>query len=372
MRNREFDLVKWAIWAVILGGLVWGVFFANQGLQAVFDGIHSGTILMLGAIGLTLTYKILNFANFSHGDILLFGAYIAFSVDWLLTGWLPQLIPALADDVFALQWTAIVIAMAVGVFGAVGLSLLIDRVLYRRMRRSAAVVLVIASFGMALFVRNLVQAIWGTGNRRYDMLVSIPRGYGFGDIDFNGSFEFFDLGTRQLDALLRNPEFQHAFALKLNLMDLVTLVTAFSLAVLLHVFLKYTRTGKAMRAMSDNPDLARVSGINTERMIGWTWAIGAGLAALAGVFMGLNFAVIEPNMGAKTLLPMFAAVILGGIGSPYGAMLGAVVIGVAQTLLVAPVTSISSQYKPGIAFVLMIVMLLVRPQGLLGEAERKG
>lgn len=372
MQARQFDWVKWSIWGVIAAGLIWGLFFADKGLQAIFDGVHSGSILLLGAVGLTLTYKILNFANFAHGDILIFGAYVAFSLDWWLTKALPSLFPDLGADKAALQWVAISLALVGGVMGAMALAWLIDRVLYRRMRHSAPVVLVIATFGMALFVRNLVQAMWGVGNRRYDMLVSTPQVYGFGDVNLDGAQEFFSLATRPWNELIRTPDFHYSFALSLNLMDIVTLAVAFCLAILLHVFLKYGRTGKAMRAMSDNVDLARVSGINTERMVAWTWAIGSGMAAIAGVFMGLNFAVIEPNTGAKTLLPMFAAVILGGIGSPYGAMLGALVIGVAQTLLVAPVTAISSQYKPGIAFVLMILMLLVRPQGLLGEAGRKG
>lgn len=372
MINKRQDVVKWVIWGVLAVGLVWGLFFANNGLQAVFDGIHLGSILMLGAIGLTLTYKILNFANFSHGDILIFGAYTTFSADWLLTSELPRWFPALENNLFQLQWLAIILSILIGIVGAILLSLLIDHILYRHMRRSAPVVLVIASFGVALFVRNLVQALWGVGNRRYDMRVSLPQIYGFGDANGDGVQEFFSVASRQWNTLLRNEDFHYTFALSLNLMDIVTLVAAFGLVVLLHLFLKFTKTGKAMRAMSDNSDLALVSGVNTERMVRWTWTLGAGLAAIAGVFMGLNFAVITPNTGAQVLLPLFAAVILGGIGSPYGAMLGGMVIGIAQTLLVAPVTSISSQYKPGIAFVLMILMLLVRPEGLLGEAQRKG
>jgi branched-chain amino acid transport system permease protein/neutral amino acid transport system permease protein len=196
---------------------------------------------------------------------------------------------------------------------------------------------------MALFLRNLVQAIWGVGNRSYAMRIRPPH--------------FVDLGL---------------FEIRITTIQVVTVIVAVVLVTLLHFFLKYTKTGKAMRAMADNMDLARVTGINTERMIRWTWAIGAGLAAISGVFMGINFGIITPNTGALVLLPLFAAVILGGIGSPYGAMLGALVIGIAQNVLVAPVTSVNSQYKPGIAFVLMIIMLLVRPQGLLGEEERQG
>ena len=345
MKYQQSDPVKWIIWGLIVVGLIWSLFFVKNGPQFVANGVRLGSILMLGAIGLSLTYKILNFANFAHGDILIFGAYGAFSLDWLFVDVLPRLIPTLgeADHAALLRWIALGLATVGGAAFAVVLSLLIDKVLYRRMRRSAAVVLVIASFGMALFVRNLVQAVWGVGNRSFAMRIRPPM--------------LLDVGIGTI---------------KLTTIHLVTIAVSLTLVVLMHLFLKYTKTGKAMRAMSDNSDLARVSGINTEHMIRWTWAIGSALSAVAGVFIGINFGIITPNTGNLVLLPLFSAVILGGIGSPYGAMLGALVIGIAQTVLVAPVTSISSQYKPGVAFLLMIIMLLVRPQGLLGEEERRG
>jgi branched-chain amino acid transport system permease protein/neutral amino acid transport system permease protein len=337
------DPVKWILWAIIAVGVVWGLFFVNDGPQFVLNGVRLGAILMLGAIGLSLTFKILNFANFSHGDLLIFGAYVAMSADFFLVDWLPRIFPALGDNGELLRWIAIGIAIVIGAVGGVLLAVLIDRVLYSRMRRSAAVVLVIASFGMALFIRALIQAIWGVSNQRYAMRIRPP--------------VTFDVGIGEV---------------KITTIQLVTVIVAFALVILLHLFLKYTRIGKAMRAMSDNADLAKASGVNTEAMVRWTWALGAGLASIGGVFMGLNFGIINPNTGLQVLLPLFAAVILGGIGSPYGAMLGALVIGFAQNILVAPVTSINSSYKPGIAFLIMILMLLVRPQGLLGEPERKG
>ncbi len=244
--------------------------------------------------------------------------------------------------------------------------------LYRRLRRSAAVTLVIASFGMALFIRALVQAIWGVGNRAYAMRITPPTVYAFGDIDRDGRFDVFVGSIGELIQVAGTRDLTHVVTLKMTTIQWVTLIVSLALVTLLHLFLKYTKTGKAMRAMADNMDLARVSGINTERMIKWVWAIGAGLAAIAGVFIGLNWGIITPNTGALVLLSLFAAVILGGIGSPYGAMLGALVIGIAQNVLVAPVTSVNSQYKPAIAFLLMIAMLLIRPQGLLGEAGRRG
>ncbi len=374
MKPKRRDPVKLAIWAVIVFGLIWSLFFVQNGPQFVLNGIRFGSILMLGAIGLTLTYRILNFANFSHGDILIFGAYVAFSVDWWLVGALPTWFPQLADPAQKdlVRWIAIALAMVAGAIAAILLAITIDRVLYRRLRRSAAVVLVIASFGMALFLRALVQAIWGVGNRAYAMRTRLPTFYAFGDINGDGRFDFFVGTRRELTELAGTTDFSNFTVITMTTVQWVTIIVSLVLVTLLHLFLKYTKTGKAMRAMADNIDLARVSGINTERMIRWTWAIGAGLAAIAGVFIGLNWGIITPNTGALVLLSLFAAVILGGIGSPYGAMLGALVIGIAQNVLVAPVTSINSQYKPAIAFLLMIIMLLVRPQGLLGEAERRG
>jgi len=337
------DPVKWSLWGILGVGLIWGLFFVNNGPQFVLSGLRFGSILMLGGIGLSLTFKILNFANFSHGDLLIFGAYIALSADFFFVGWLPQVFPALAENGELLRWIAIGLAIVVGAAGGVLMALLIDRVIYRRMRGSAAVVLIIASFGMALFLRALVQAVWGVSNQRYAMMIRPPM--------------IWDLGFAEV---------------RVTTIQLVTMAVAFALVILLHLFLKYTRVGKAMRAMADNADLAKASGINTEAMVRWTWAIGAGMASVGGVFMGLNFGIINPNTGLQVLLPLFAAVILGGLGNPYGAMLGALVVGFAQNILVAPVTAINSSYKPGIAFLIMILMLIVRPQGLLGEPERKG
>jgi len=392
--KKQRDPIKIVLWSIIALTLIWGLFFVKAGIFSgpliILNGIRFGAILMLGAIGLTLTYKILNFANFAHGDLMMFGAFVAFSIDWMLVDILPQLMPALGDpaQADALRWIAIVLATVVGVVITIGLALFVDRVLYRRMRRSAAVVLVIASFGMALFIRALIQAIWGVGNRAYAMFIKPP-------------MVFFD---------------DTPFRITITPVQIVTVISAIVLIILVHLFLKFTKTGKAMRAMSDNIDLARVTGINTERMIQWTWALGAGLAAIAGVFFGLNLGTITPNSGQLILLSLFAAVILGGVGSPYGAMVGGLVIGIAQNILLAPVKLIdisafrftipltditlfdlsnltihwaigawtiidinsetfvrlTAQYKPAVAFLLMILMLLIRPQGLLGKPERRG
>ena len=137
--------------------------------------------------------------------------------------------------------------------------------------------------------------------------------------------------------------------------------------VALHLFLSRTRLGKAMRAVSDDPDLARVSGINVEQVVRWTWIIGAGLAAAGGVFIGIQTKV-HPSMGWDLLLPLFAAAVLGGIGRPYGAVAGGLAIGLCQELATYPWFSddpfISPGYKPAVAFSVMVIMLIWRPTGL--------
>lgn len=308
---------------VVVLGILWVLFFVRNGAQYVVNGMRYGSILMLGAIGLTLTYRIMNFANFAHGDLITWGAYITWTFKVMLG--LPLFVSALLAVVIT-PW----------------ISIAIDRLVYRRLRKSAAAISIMASFGIALILRSLVQAIWGVRIKNYGLFVRPGQLYEFGVIKF-----------------------------RLSEMELLTMIVALLLVVLLHLFLKYTRMGKAMRATSDNIDLARTTGINTERVITWTWGIGTGLAVVAGVFLGIDSALTH-LMGLFLLIQLFAATVLGGIGSPYGAMLGGLIVGLAQNIMVVPVTAIASQYKPAIAFVMMVIMLLIRPQGLLGRPERRG
>ena len=142
------------------------------------------------------------------------------------------------------------------------------------------------------------------------------------------------------------------------------MIVAVALSVMLYLFLRYTKIGKAMRATSDNSSLARVTGINTERVILWTWVIGVSLAAIAGALAGIENKFITPELGWQMLLSIFAAVILGGLGNPYGAIAGGLVVGISEEVSTA---FISTGYKPAVAFVILILMLLIRPTGLLGR-----
>ncbi len=279
-------------------------------LQLLIYGIVLGSILSLGAIGVSLTFGILRFANFSHGDLMTLGAYFAFTAVTALN--LPL-------------WLSLVIASGATVLSA----LIIDQLVYRHLRRQPPVILLISAFGIASILRSLVQLIWGPNNQTYVAGIQLP-------IQFWG--------------------------LRIKPDQIVIIVGALVLMVALHLFLQRTRIGKAMRAMADNVDLARISGIDTERVVIWTWLIGAVTACAAGVFLGLDTR-LHPTMGWRLLLPVFAAAILGGIGKIYGAIAGGLVIGISQefsTLFISPA------YKSAVAFAIMVVMLIVRPTGLFG------
>ncbi len=282
----------------------------------LIPGLVLGSIYALGAIGVSLLFGILRFAHFAHGDVMTLGAYLALTIV-LGLGW-----PAMAALPFAMLATG---AIAVG----------IDRAFYRPFRKGATIITVIASFGVTLMVRSLVQLFWGVEITSYVTGIQRP-------------MVFFDT--------LRIAE-RHIYIVG----GAVLLVMA------LHLFLTRTRTGKAMRAMSDDPDLARVTGIDTGKVIVWTWLIGAGLAAAGGVFLGMD-TQLNPNMGWNLLLPVFAAAILGGIGRPYGAIAGGMVIGLAEELSAYPWIGteplLSPGYKTAVAFALMVAMLIWRPSGL--------
>ena len=279
-------------------------------LQLIVYGVVQGGIITLGAVGVSLLFGILRFAHFAHGDLMTVGAYAAL---------------AFVGGFGISVWLAFPFAIVIGV----GVALLVDQLVYRRLRRTAPVILLIASVGVALILRSLVQLIWGVDTQVFQQGIQFPLTF---------------------------------FGLRIKPDQIYILIGAVCLVVLLHVFLQYTKLGKAMRAMADDPDLARVSGIDTERVILWTWAIGAALAVAAGIFLGLDTR-LQPSMGWHLLLPVFAAAILGGIGKPYGAIAGGMTVGIAaevSTLFIQP------SYKPAVAFALMVIMLIVRPTGLFG------
>ncbi len=279
-------------------------------VQLLIYGIVLGSILALGAIGVSLVFGILRFAHFAHGDLMTLGAFFAFSF------YVGLALPMPVAFVFACAATALT-------------AVVIDALVYRRLRRTSPVILLISSFGMALILRSLVQLIWGPSNQVYDPGIQFP---------------------------------YLIWGLRIKPDQVTIIVGALVLVTGLHLFLQRTRIGKAMRAMADNIDLARIVGIDTERVVIWTWLIAGAMAAAAGIFLAIDTR-LHPIMGWRLLLPVFAAAIVGGIGRPYGAIAGGLVIGIAQefsTLVLSP------SYKTAVAFGLMVVVLIVRPTGLFG------
>jgi branched-chain amino acid transport system permease protein len=275
-----------------------------------------GSIYALGAVGISMIFGILRFAHFAHGDLMTVGAYGTLTAVWLMP--LPPLL-----------------LLPFGVALAVAAALAVDRWFYKPLRKLPTIYTVISSFGVALIFRSLAQLAWGADNQVYVRGVTPP-------------LILFD--TLRVSLL-------HAQAIALTAL----------IAIALHVFLSHSRTGRSMRAVADDPELASVSGLDTERVVRWTWIIGASLAAIAGVFAGLDTDV-HPNLGWNLLLPMFAATILGGIGKPMGAMAGGLIIGLAEELStynwIGDASLIPPSYKTAVGFLIMVGLLIFRPQGL--------
>ena len=302
-------------------------------LQVIADGLIVGSVISLGAIGLTITFSILRFSNFGHGELLAWGAYIALSaLAWFAAAGGTE---ASRFAPFSFGWP-LVFALLVAMACTAALALALDAALFKRLRSQGAITLVIASFGAALATRNLLFYFYG----------GIPQYYS-ADLQIAVAL----LPRSVMGGLRVTPD--QLFVLVLT----VVTVTA------LHLFLSRSTLGRAMRATSHNPQLARISGIDPERVMRATWVIGAMLAALAGVFAGLTVQ-LRPTMGLDLLLPLFAAAILGGIGSVWGAVIGGLIVGLAESFAVM---WIGAEYRSAAAFAVLIVILLVRPTGLFGE-----
>jgi branched-subunit amino acid ABC-type transport system permease component len=275
-----------------------------------------GSIYALGAVGISMIFGILRFSHFAHGDVMTLGAYGTLTAVWV-TGLHPLL------------------ALPAGIALSIAVVLAADRWCYRPLRSVPTIYTVISSFGVALIIRSLAQIVWGADNHVFIRGVTPP-------------VVLFD-------------------TIRLSLLHAEAIVIVAVIAVALHLFLSRSRLGRSMRAVADEPELAAVAGLDTKRVIRWTWIIGASLAATAGVISGLD-TDIHPNMGWNLILPMFAATILGGIGKPMGALAGGLLIGLAEELStynwIGEDALVSPSYKTAVAFMIMVVLLIVRPQGL--------
>ncbi len=317
----------------------------------LWNGTVDGLIIGLAGVGLSMTYSILRFANFSHGDLITVGAFsgwtTAYVIGGLGTASFSSLILLRQDrgappgqlemHIFGSP-LAIMLGLVTAAVVTILVALAIDRIVYRRMRTAGGIPLLIASVGVALFVRYLIAFIYGERRR----------------------------------GLTATPEVQHALIFWTDSIsaervhELTLVICAVGLMIGVHLLLQRTKLGKSMRAMADNRDLALVTGIPTERVILTTWVVGAGLTGIAGFLIGLESGLFGFNDGWFLLLLIFAAVILGGIGSIYGAIAGGLVIGL--------VTNVSLIWLPSdlttvAAFLLMILILVFRPSGLFSGVD---
>lgn len=290
-------------------------------LQLVANGLVTGSVIALAAVGVSIVYGILRLVNFAYGDLMAFGALAAYGFNG------PLGVPLVPAAVLGMLLTA-------------ALSLALDVVLWRplRARRAGFMSLFLASIGLALVLRQAL--LFGYGPQ--------PQAY---RID---PYKVYVLGS-----------------VRLSEAQLVTIVAAAVLIAALGFFLARTTLGRTMRALADDRELAAIAGVDVGRAIAFTWVLSGSLAGVAGVLAGLVQTTFDPNFGFTLLLPTFAAVVLGGIGSAYGALLGGLVLGLAMELSTWPSLAggVDPVYKPVVAFLVLAAALIVRPQGLLGKAR---
>lgn len=282
-------------------------------LQAIANGVVEGSVIALVALGLTLVFAVSRLLNVAHGDYLTFGAYA--------TLWASQGLKLAAP-----------LAVLAGVVVTVALGLLFHQLVFRKLVAHSNIAALVASIGVALLVRHAIIFVAGTGQQAYDL--PLYRAWRIGD-------------------------------LRIIPTDLAVVAISLAAITLVHLLLRYTILGREMRAVADNPELARVNGIWASRVYVTMWVVALALAAVAGTLLG-GRTVIQPYLGWDVLIPAFAAAILGGLGNPYGAIVGALVIGISQDLAALWV---SETYKTAVAFIILALMLLYKPTGLLGRRE---
>ena len=300
--------------------------------QVIINSLIRASELSLIALGLTLVYDLLKFANFAHTEYAVVGVYLAFifNVNLGLSIFTAVLLSAIFTGLIAIS---------------------IDRMVFRRMRDSGRVILMVTSFGLAIALRNTIRAIWGPTPRSFTIGLQRP-------ISFLG--------------------------IRITPVQIWIIATAVIFMVAFHLLLHKTKLGKAMRASSDNPALAQASGIATEGVILWVWFIATSFAAVGGVLIALETYLL-PHMGFAIIIPVFCATILGGIGNPYGAMLGALALGFAENFglyvnfgdiinlgglfdLLKEI-HIPTGYRDAISFGILIAILLTKPSGILGKRD---
>ena len=301
-------------------------------VQVLLNSLVRASELALLSLGLTIVYDILKFANFAHTEYAVIAVYLALFLNVNLG--IP-IVPA-----------AIIASIATGFF-----SILIDKTVFKRLRGYSGIIVMVTSMGLAIAFRNTIRAIWGASAQNFSVALEKP------------------LITRYF---------------RITPLQVWIILVGLIAMVAFHLLLHRTRLGKAMRAASDNPELAQASGIDIEKIINYIWFISITFASLGGILIGMETFII-PYMGFAIIIPVFCATIMGGIGNPYGAMLGALVLALAENfglyINFGKILSLGSildfhkdlfiptSYKPAISFVMLIFVLLVRPRGILGKKK---
>ncbi|MBC8647198.1 MAG: branched-chain amino acid ABC transporter permease [Thermoanaerobaculia bacterium] len=292
-------------------------------LQQIVNGLSLGSIYALIALGYTMVYGVLRLINFAHGDVYMLGAYAGYYLSRKLKADEPSIPAALL-----VMLGAMLICAVIGV--------IIERFAYRPVRRAARLTLLITAIGVSLLIENAAQLVFGPDPKFFPSLAPHT--------------DFLVAGVRVTSE------------------QLTVIAVSFLLMILLRLFILKTRTGKAMRAVSFNLDAAKLMGISTDRIIAVTFALGSALAAAAGVLIGMQIPKIDPLMGIIYGLKAFVAAVLGGIGNVPGAVLGGLLIGTSEVMVVG---YLSSTYRDAIAFGILILVLILRPQGILGRVQKE-
>lgn len=292
-------------------------------LQHIINGIGLGSIYALIALGYTMVYGILKLINFAHADVYMVGAFAAYYVARYLG---IESDPGLSTLLILL--TASIVCCAI-------LGLTIERLAYRPLQNAPRLNLLITAIGVSLFLEYSAQVVFG------------PNPKVFPNVMNDGVF--LDLG-----------------AAKIRVFDMIILTISLISMGVLHFIIHYTRPGRAMRAVSTSPLVASLMGVNTHRIIAFTFVLGSALAGVGSVLVGMKYPKIDPLMGLLIGLKAFVAAVLGGIGSIPGAVLGGVIMGLSEEIVVA---YLSSTYRDAFAFGVLIVILIFRPTGLLGKNQ---
>lgn len=282
-------------------------------LQQLINGIHVGSIYALIALGYTMVYGIIKLINFAHGDIIMMGAYITF-VSLIMFN-----VPI---------WMAVIIAILICLISGI----LIERIAYKPLRNAPRISALITAIGVSLFIENLFFKIFGGNPRPFPVLID-PTPISLG-------------------------------SLQISMVTIVTIVVSILLMIALDLFVKKTKTGKAMRAVSEDHGAAQLMGINVNTTISITFAIGSMLAAVGGILYSTAYPQIDPFMGMMPGLKAFVAAVLGGIGIIPGAMLGGFIMGIAESFTKG---YISSQLADAVVFGILILVLSLKPSGIFGK-----